>query len=863
MALVLPGATNAADLVIAEKGVSNYQIVIPDQAVDEVVDRWLMATANLMQTAFQKSGFGIPVVREAAMSADKPGIYLGATKFAHQNKIEVHTDDWSYVWKTVGPNLVIIGSDRKDPVNSRHALLGSVKGAVDLLRQNVGTRFLFNNKIARTHREVLLDTRSVAFVPVERVSIPADLDLRKTPPLKARPYSGGSTSENFYTIANNYFPLLSVTSTRPPAIIWEDVIPLAEYGETHPEYFALLPNGKRASEQTVSYNPNAMRQVALDVTDPDIVRLMFLAAEEQIKKGATTVKLGTVDRYLLDQCNCDRCNAFFGMSAKTYPEILARGKSGKLWQIYFSIAESIQKKYPEVKVIVSNYQDTPLNSTAVQQFPANVLASLHMGTLEDFDKLKGISIPAGVLAYEETFTGFGMDGPFAPERTPEYAAQMAQAMVQHKVQWTQRDGAMLVWGLQAPVYYVYGRMIDDPTADYKEIEKEFYTAAFGESASQMTGFFDLLHKEIQLYSDFFGLYKSAWKTARAHDNYNKWVHQSIYGVEFTNEANERLGAAEKTATDPDVKARLRLIRIEFDYLSNLGKIFDLQDAWTIHPSPEYLAVLLDAVDVWHKQISDLGGGFASDGMQPVKDWPQMRPFNGRSYRDVALERNFYQNMGWQETAIGWDTAAIRAGALSDSPAPVNSVKTVPDSTSTVWEDVPLKWLRKGSDMPYTSSRTTFKVLHDQENLYVRVNSRVKIGPSGRGITKALEDLFPPKTEGDVFKQEYVEVSIQPEAGGPRYRFAANPVEGLHYDAVMSPGEDISWNGEWKFAYQLNPMTADDPEAYPSWTAWFQIPFSDLGMEAPSAGTTWKMEITREGRQGERVLKWQGEARVSP
>jgi len=877
LTLMGSGRANASDLVIADKGVSTYQIVIPDQAVDEVVDRWLVATATLMQTAFHKSGFEVSVVRESAQSAGQPGIYLGATKLAEKNKIMVTTDDWSYIWKTVGRDLVIVGRDRADPTRTSSkgetlqlALLGSVKGSLDFMREYIGVRFIFNNNVDMRNPEtfdkdgnVPLDTRSIAFEPVQRIAIPVDLELRKTPPLKART-NGYSNLENFYMIANNYFPVMSSTSTWYPSIHWNKVVSLSKYGKTHPEYFALLPSGKRASERTIDYNPNILRQIALDVTNPDVLNLMCLATEEQIKKGVTTLILYPPDQFLLDRCNCDRCNAFFGRGAKTYADVMERGESGRLWQIYFSIAERIGKKYPDVKILVWDYQDTPLNASAVQQFPRNVIPMLHMGTLGDFDKLEGVDIPAGIAAVEETFTAFGAGGPYAPEHTPEYAAQMAQAMVQHNVHWTNRDGSMKVWGLQAPVYYVYGRMLDDTEADYKDIEKEFYAAAFSDVAPQMAGFFDLLHKQIDLYSDFFGLYQPAWtgstnpRYARYRDN--KWHHQSTYTVEFVNKADALLTAAEQRTKDPDVKARLQLIRIDFDYLSNLGKIFDLQDAWTIHPSPEFLNVLLDAVDAWHHQIKTLAGGIGDSRMHPLKDWSEMRPFDGDSYHLVALQRSFYQNGGWQRTAIDWDTAAIRADALTDSSLQVNAVTEIPDLTSTAWDLVPAQILRAG--MPRTASRTTLQVLHDQNTLYVRMSSRINSGTNKRKATQAIEDLLQPKSEADIFKQEYVEISLQPIAGGTTYRFAANPVAGARYDAMMKPKEDISWNGNWEFAYEVNRANDADSQVYPNWAALFKIPFSDLGIAPPQAGETWKLNATRQGMRGEGVLRWNGEARVS-
>jgi hypothetical protein len=873
------GIGRAADLVIADNGVSAYQIVIPDHAQDEVVDRWLKNTANLMQRAFANNGIKIPVVSESAQTANKPCIYLGATKFAARNHIQVNTDDWTYVWKTVGKNLVIVGSDRKDPdvTSSRGdtiqlALLGTVKGALDFLREYAGVRFLFNDnvdmRLPKTFDKnglVPIDTRSIAFEPAQRIAIPSNLDIQKTPPMKSR-NNGYSNIENFYMIANDYFPAMRSTSTIVPSVSWMNEITVAKYGKTHPEYFALLPNGKRASERTIDYNPvNSRGMTPLDVTNPDVQNLIVAAIEAKIKEGATAIQISPPDEYYLDRCNCDKCNAFFGLSANTYDEVMARGKTGKLWGIYFTIANRIHQKYPKIKLLAWDYQDTPLDSEYIQsvkRFPVNLIPELHMGLMKDFDKLQGISIPAGVGAIEETFTAFNLDGPYAPERTPAYAAEMAKAEVANHVLFARRDGSMKVWGLQAPAYYVYGRMLGDPSADYEDILKEFYRTSFGNVAPQMTQFYGLLHDQLGVYSDWIGLYQPAWYSVRAaHRSNNKWYHQVIYTSEYMSAANAQLTAAEQKATDPDVKARLHLIRIEFDYLCDLSKIFTLQDAWAIHPSQENLKVLLDAVDTWHGELKTLAGGIGETRTQPLNDWPQMRPFDGDNYRDAALETSFYQNGQWQNTAIGWDTGAIRQAMQNDkltfsTQVQATSVSEIPDINSVAWENAPAEVLRSG--MPETLSRTTFKVLHDEQNLYVRIDSRIDGQGNVRAATKVLEDLLKPKSEEEAFKQEYVKIAIQPKAGGPTYQFAANPVAGSRYDAVANPKADTSWNGQWKFAYQINAVKSYDSPDYPSWTAWFQIPFSDLGVTTPAAKEPWKITAMRHGVQGEGDLAWNGQ-----
>ena len=47
----------------------------------------------------------------------------------------------------------------------------------------------------------------------------------------------------------------------------------------------------------------------------------------------------------------------------------------------------------------------------------------------------------------------------------------------------------------------------------------------------------------------------------------------MYTPEYITAAERLLDSAEQNAKDPDVKARLHLVRIEFDYLRKMAKIF--------------------------------------------------------------------------------------------------------------------------------------------------------------------------------------------------------------------------------------------------------------------------------------------------
>jgi len=470
LAATAPIAASAADLIVAEKGNTDYRIVLPAGGKSEIVDHWLLISAKLMQAAFERNGFKIEVVAEDAASPGKPGIYLGATAVAKQNGIKVEGyDDWTYHVKAVGRDLIIAGHDKQDPVYTVRgsktplALLGTVKGVCDFLREYAGVRFLFMNmdqSIYVPRRDargafnadgsLKIDTRSMAFLPLEKITVPDAIDTRKMPMMRA---SYDDSHETFYNIALNFLPRLSVVHGSDVA--WYKAVPTAKYGESHPEYFALVKEGKCASEMKWGFDDN----VPYCVTNKDVQDLVHQEAEKLIASGQRTIMISTMDGFRLCQCNCEGCNRLFGMKAENWPQICARGRSGKLWQAFFSITERIRDKYPDAKIVLLNYQDTPISADVIKAFPKNVIVKIQFASQFDFDKLQGVECPAGICGFEETFTGFGQAGPYLPERTPEHMSEVVQAMARNNVKWSMRDGAIgYVRGMQAPAYWPRGNI---------------------------------------------------------------------------------------------------------------------------------------------------------------------------------------------------------------------------------------------------------------------------------------------------------------------------------------------------------------------------------------------------------------------
>ena len=81
--LFLAAATvlSAADLVIAEKGRSDYQIVVPESTGNQRLDHFVTLGGKFLQTAIRKStGAEVPLVTESKRLPGRPAIIVGNTK---------------------------------------------------------------------------------------------------------------------------------------------------------------------------------------------------------------------------------------------------------------------------------------------------------------------------------------------------------------------------------------------------------------------------------------------------------------------------------------------------------------------------------------------------------------------------------------------------------------------------------------------------------------------------------------------------------------------------------------------------------------------------------------------------------------
>jgi predicted negative regulator of RcsB-dependent stress response len=641
-----------SQLMLAARNKTDYQVVLPDAYAAPEIGHWLTNAALLVQTAFKTNGFDMAVVSESRRDPEKPGIFLGDTAFARNHGVKVGgLAGWSYVHKVAGSNVILAGLDAPwratPPPNGwrgveGHPRLGTVKAVTAFLREYAGTRFLYPT------------ATGIEYLPVSWIAVPAGLDRTNTPMVQFN--FGGYTRRDVYSIANNYFfPVDGEIGVHT----WDRAIPAATFRETNPEYFALINNQRCCLVK--SYTGRWTEQYCIG--NPQVRELIYRDLLAKADRGYRMVGLGQPDGF--QPCQCEECGKLYG-TGDDWGE--------KIWILHRDLAERLLKDRPDRKLVIISYGQTWGPPKTFKTFPKNVMIMWCRMTPELLEKWSAVGVPGGTIGYLYIWGTYNLLG-YTAQRSPVEIAALVRKFQALGLTGLHLDGSDTAFGMEGPNYYLFGRLFDDPaTLQTGDVLEEFYEGAFREAATSMRRFYDTLYHAIQFASDMPYTYDDAYGRKRSFlrgDDHKMKLMAFLYSPEVLAELETHLSQAEKKAISPKVKARLALVRLEFDYARHIATVAHLHNAYRVAPDSSSYALLLDAVDHWHGFLARMyvrnrdGSG---DGWMPgmrrsvLPDWPDFQPFLGHSRHAVALTR-FYA-----DTPLNWDTAALRKNAMAAAPA---------------------------------------------------------------------------------------------------------------------------------------------------------------------------------------------------
>lgn len=803
-----PGPAGEHDLVITAK--SACQIVLPDEHADKQTGVYLERTARLLQKGFRETlGADFPVVTESRMDKKLPAIYLGKTRAIRALGFDLaRFRNFESVILERGKDIYIGGNDHENyektqhPANLRNFILGTVKGTTTFMEDYLRTRFLMPGETGTD------------FARLDAVRVPKNLTRTVDPKLVS---SIASFFDLFYNYATNIFGRNQTEFYGGHS--YYDAVPKEKYAKTHPEYFILSAAGSR--------DPSSN---GLCITHPEVQDLMVREALKQFDRGAEIVVLSQTDGFVL--CRCKNCLAYGNTS----------DPGEKLWILHRNLAERIGRLRPGKVVMICSYFPNWEPPKSFHEFPENVailLCQTFPPMLPILEKWKNYKVPHGFMIY--TYTGGNYNAPgYTVQRTPKFCKQYIQLFFRKSdldIKGIFRCSFRGEnFGLEGPVYYIFGKLLENPDADEEQILQEYCDRAFHEAAPYMKTFYDNLYERVQLFSqaEAFGAFMPGQWLPLTN---GRSLLPAMFPPDLLEIMETNLSRAEAVAKQPKVKKRLELVRVQFEYTKNLVDILLFYNIFRRQPTWENfnrLAPLIEKrnamIDSWYD---------AGEKMKKFPGWPEI-PFMGNDPKALLMQN------GRLSAAIGaplaWDVKLMRKhGVLPGTRKslkirPIGPGKPSLDPDSSAWKEIPWHELT-GSQFCEKLIESRFKIACDDENLWFLVET-------------GLPDKFVVKPVGHdtaVWYNEAVDLMIDPT--GTRtvyYHLIYNPVADSYYDAayglVHDPLDprlgtyDVSWNGQWEY---VNSRKSG------KWLSLVRIPFRTLNVKRPEKGDLWTLNIGRE------------------
>ena len=308
-------------------------------------------------------------------------------------------------------------------------------------------------------------------------------------------YSIKGWSYNFFSDARK---ILEKTGEKDwfDRTLWLDhtaayLVPARKYYDEHPEYYALLGNGKRIAKDT----PAA--RVMICLSNPDVLRIsaerMLRWMELQNDREYFCVSQGDGPEW----CSCRECAAVGNKADQTL-----------FWANY--VARKVANKFPDKVLVTNAYNGADFPPTRLKPeknlvclYAAWPNASSAPNSLRDFEA------PENIVAYSHLKGWLKM----APNNMGLYdyngRGRYTIYGMAWRVKWGAKHNMSAIWycggnlSFRELFNYVHCRLNWDPTEDIGRLKNEFIRAYYGKAAPAVRQLFDLIYDRLE-FGDYDG-----------------------------------------------------------------------------------------------------------------------------------------------------------------------------------------------------------------------------------------------------------------------------------------------------------------------------------------------------------------------
>ncbi len=464
-----------------------------------------------------------------------------------------------------GTDLVLIGDDEKP---SGRDLMGT-RHAAYMLLEHLGCRWLWPGELG-----TVIPERAT-------VTVPDDLSLEWTPRLTKRGIRNshyndrvqrgldklGWSADDFRAMHEESSPWYarhrlggSFVGSYGHAYgsYWE------RFGEEHPEWFALQPDGTRDQS-------SAPGRARLCVSNRELIEQIAAdkIAELQERPDYDCVSISPNDGGRTTFCTCEQCEAWDHPDGPTieiyWPDAENRRRehvslTDRYVRFYSEIAKIVAEQCPDRYLgayAYSAYRTAPIEAELEPNIIIGFVGVTYLNRDKyeaDMQTFSAWSEKAGRIFWRPNLLGAGMGFPsnFA-RRLGEDVARLAD----QGLTVTDFDCQYHHWALKGINYYVLAEMLVDPDADPDAIIDDYCAAGFGPAADHIRAYFDALEALTdRVHEESF--YEG--RKVNLHDL------AARYTDEFLAELQGHLDAARDAAAgDETILGRIDFLQIAVDY----------------------------------------------------------------------------------------------------------------------------------------------------------------------------------------------------------------------------------------------------------------------------------------------------------
>ncbi len=543
--VLLPAtAAGAEAFTLAEDGQARARIVIGQQPPETVA----FAARELRDFVRKMSGAELPIA--AAAEPGTPSILLGPAASEELGAAALEIERDGYLIQVVGGNLCVVGIDDAGPHTDVEALLargvthdvsawnfhrGTLYGVYRLLEE-LGMRWFLPGEFGQRapQRETLqfsgrirenphFITRTVSYWSMwvgvnfrkdwDAVTImPGERDAIGFTPAENRLWELRLRGESFRIPLNH----------NPVRTHW-----FQRFGEDHPEYFALLPDGRRdqGSHAHLCYtHPGVTAETIKDVK-------AFAAGQDAHQRGIVTEFPHNrnwnfdiaLDRYYsvlpndgFRQCTCAECRALV-------PDTRERNQQHS--RLVWDFVARVARETPEVDITNLAYGSYSIPYPRMEKLPPNVVVGFcaytaparlyYRDSFQRFEHLleRWAGLTGGRLAFWQHYlsSNRGEETAGMPEHVPEMYARAIRTMARygnHAFCEMPADSIMLNLFNR----YLLLKLFYDPSLDEEELFEDFVVTFYGPDAGPLMAqvYGDIEQKTIERFANNYAAF-SVWE----------------------------------------------------------------------------------------------------------------------------------------------------------------------------------------------------------------------------------------------------------------------------------------------------------------------------------------------------------------